>query len=169
MVKDRLKRLFPESEVSAIAIENIGDSAAPLKVRYHLRAPLYAQGAGRRMFFPVFPFQRAETSPFAAADRRYPIMLPYGWQETDEITIQLPPGTALDSADSPGPLTFAPTGKLDVAISIGSNGVLLVKRDFVIGENSNVMFAAANYPALKQLFAEIQKRNAHTMALTEAK
>jgi hypothetical protein len=144
------------------------DPGAVLKFKYHLKAPLYAQSAGRRTFFSVFPFQRSETSPFAAADRRNPILLPYSWQETDEITIQLPPGTALDSADSPGPLNFAPTGKLDVALSVRNDGALLVKRDFVIGEGGNVMFDAKNYAVLKQLFSEIQKRNEHTLALKEA-
>ncbi|MEI9814452.1 MAG: hypothetical protein WDO18_18220 [Acidobacteriota bacterium] len=145
LLKDRLKNMFPDSEVTAIAFENITNTTLPLKVSYHLHAPLYAQGAGRRMFFPVFPFQRAETSPFSAAERRHPIMFPYAWEESDDLSIQLPPGTALDSADSPGAFDFLPAGKLSVDLAIRSDGVLTVKRQFLIGDKGNLFFDAKNY------------------------
>ncbi len=167
-LKDRLTKMFPDSEISAIAIENVDDASQPLKFRYHLKAPQFAQATGRRMFFHILPFERAIASPFSASDRRYPVAFPYAWEEKDQVMIQLPKGSKLDNAENPGSITFGVAGQYDLKMTITPGGLLTVTRDLTFGKDGALFFEAKQYSVVKQVFAEIQKRNTFTLALREA-
>jgi Domain of Unknown Function with PDB structure (DUF3857) len=166
---DRITKMFPDAEVTAIKLENVDDSAKPLAAHYHLEAPRYAQVTGKRILLQPNAFRRGQASPFSAAQRTYPIEFPYGWKELDNISIVLPQGFVLDNADAPSGIDFGKPGAYDVKIQIikGDRNELRYVRTFKFGAEGAVSFDAKSYPAIKNGFDTIQVRDAHTISLKE--
>jgi hypothetical protein len=167
-VQDRLTHMFPGSEITAIKLTNLDDPAKPLEVRYHLEAPQYAQVTGKRILFQSSPFRRSLASPFTASTRRYPVEFPYAWKEADQIFIQLPAGWKLDSADSPGNVEFGKPGSYGVAIGVSPANELTVRRELVFGNEGMLIYPATTYPALKQIFDQMQVRDQHSLSIKAA-
>lgn len=65
-LKERLGRLFADAEVTAVVFENVEDASRPLQIRYHLKAPRFAQVTGKRILFQPIAFRRNIASPFTA-------------------------------------------------------------------------------------------------------
>ena len=166
-VHDRVVRMFPDAEVTDIKYQNADDAASPLIVRYHLRAPLFAQVTGKRILFQPNAFRRAERSPFTAAERRLPIEFPYAWKEIDQIHILLPDGFSLDNADSPGLLNLGKPGSYKFAMAVTSDGQpdLYVDRELTFGSEGTLFFPRDSYASLKKAFDEIESRDGHTLSL----
>jgi hypothetical protein len=167
-VQDRLTKMFPGSEITAIKLTNLDDPAKPLELRYHLQAPQYAQVTGKRLLFHSSPFRRSIASPFTASTRRYPVEFPYAWREADQISIQLPSGWNLDSADSPGNVEFGKPGAYGVAISVSSTNELTVKRELVFGNEGMLVYPTTTYAALKTIFDQMQVRDQHSLSIKAA-
>jgi hypothetical protein len=166
-VQDHVTRMFPSSEVTEIKLTNIDDAAKSLELHYHLQAPLYAQVTGKRLLFQSSPFRRSIASPFTASERRYPIEFPYAWKEVDNISMQLPSGWKLDSADTPGNVDFGKPGSYTVTLGISPSNELVVKREMIFGNEGMLVFSEKTYPALKAVFDQIQLRDRHTLSLKE--
>jgi len=165
-LRERVQKMFPNAEVTSIAIQNADDPSQPLRFHYHLDAPLYAQSTGKRMFFHILPFERSHASPFTAAERRNAIVFPYGWQETDEVRIQLPEGLLLDNAEVPGSMTFGKTGAYNLSVTVKDHA-LIATRDFTFADGGLLFFDTSGYAPLQKIFGEIQRRDSHTLALKE--
>jgi len=161
-LRNRVIEMFPDAEVTEIAVENCDDPTQPLRFRYHLLAPQYAQVAGRRIFFHILPFQRSRPSPFSASERRNPVQFPYAWTETDAVRIRPPAGFVLDNASAPGGIGFGAAGGYNLTVAVGDNGQVIANRELTF---VGTYFDAKDYPVVKQVFSEIQKRNTHTLAL----
>lgn len=167
-LKEEITSSYPDAEVSDIAIENVSDPEQPLKVRYKIRIPGYAQRTGKRLIFqPVF-FQRGTAPLFAATERKYPVDLRYGWSEMDNVMIELPEGYVLDSAENPGDIDFGPPGIYQLQMARNGNRTLAVSRGLTFGRNGMIMFPVASYAALKRAFDEIHNRDATSLVLKEA-
>jgi len=166
-LKDRVTRMFPDAEVSAIKLDNVDDATQPLAAHYHLRAPLFAQVTGKRLFFQPIAFRRSQGSPFTAAERRFPVEFPYAWKEVDQVHIQLPSGYTLDHADSPGSVSFGEIGgyKLQMTVSNGKPADLFTARELTFGDHSMLYIPVDKYPMLKKIFDEIQIRDSHSLSL----
>ena len=165
-LRDRVTKVFPDAEVNNVVIDSAADATQPLKFRYHLKAPGYAQVVGSRVFFNILPFERSRTSPFTASDRRNPIRFPYSWVESDAISIKLPAGFMLDNAASPGSLSFGKAGGYNLKIGVSENGDIVMNRELTFNA---LYFDVEQYPIVRQVFSEIQKRDTHTLALAKAR
>jgi uncharacterized protein DUF3857 len=165
-LRERVQKMFPNAEVTSIAIQNADDPSQPLRFRYHLDAPQYAQSTGKRMFFHILPFERSHASPFAAAERRNAIVFPYGWRETDEVRIQLPEGLVLDNAEVPGSVGFGKTGGYNLSVTVKDHA-LITTRELTFADGGLLMFDTSGYAPLQKIFGEIQRRDGHTLALKE--
>ena len=165
-LRERLQKMFPNADLSEMAIQNADDPSKPLSFRYRLEAPLYAQSTGKRMFFHILPFERSHVSPFTASERRNLISFPYGWSEADEISIQLPDGMNLDNAEVPGTINFGQIGHYAMKVTIKDH-VLTTTRDLTFGDSNVVMLDPSKYQTLQQIYGEIQRRDSHTLALKE--
>lgn len=168
-LRDRVLRMFPDAEVTAITLQNADDATKPLAARYHLEAPRFAQVTGKRILFQPMAFRRGQASPFSASERRFPVNFPYAWKEVDEIHIRLPEGFALDNADNPGGMDFGETGsfRLEMRIANGADQELQADRELTFGKKGLLFFQQQNYAALKRIFDAIQVRDAHTISLKE--
>jgi Domain of Unknown Function with PDB structure (DUF3857) len=166
-LRDRVVKIFPESDVTAIKIENADDSAKPLRAVYHLSAPRFGQVTGKRILFSPNAFRRSQVSLFPASDRRFPVAFPYGWKEADEVHIALPAGFELENAEAPGNLNLGQPGSYNVTLAVQSGGSreLIATRDLTFGNKGLLFFDQNQYAALKKAFDEIQVRDAHTLSL----
>ena len=68
----------------------------PLVARFHIDVPEYASVAGKRLIVPAYLFSTLQKGMFTAASRRYPIVFPYPFAESDEVTIKLPAGYSME-------------------------------------------------------------------------
>lgn len=164
---DRITKMFPDAQATAIKLEYVDDPTHPLRTTYHLEAPRYGQPTGKRLLFQSSPFHRAEASPFSASDTRYPVEFPYAWRELDEIHIQLPPHWALDNADSPGRLNFGKAGHYEVILTAGKTNDMVSKRELVFGASGMIKFQPDAYAVIKKVFDQIQLLDQHSISLKE--
>ena len=134
-LETRVRNMFPQSEVSKESWSDVEDPAKPLVIKYHVKAPHFAQITGRRILFHVNPLARSQGSPFTASLRRNPVQFPYAWKDQDRISIQLPDGFALDNADNPGDFGLGENGSYKLSIQIAkATNELKVSRDFSFGK-----------------------------------
>jgi hypothetical protein len=165
--RDRLVRMFPQSEVTNFKLENMDDAAKPLRALYHLEAPRFAQVTGKRMLLQPNAFRRAQASPFTASERKFTIEFQFAWKEIDRIRIELPEGFDLDSADKPAGMNFGKTGayQLDMTIVNSTPRVLNTIREFTFGNAGSLYLDAEAYPQLKKIFDQIQIRDTHSISI----
>lgn len=165
--RDRISHMFPESEVTLLAIENVNDPRKPLRITYHLSAPGFAQVTGKRILFQPNVFRRAVASPFTASERKTVIEFPFAWKEVDQIKVFLPEGFSIENADNPGSLNLGSIGsyKLDMTYTKGTPLVWTTKREFTFGEGGNLYLDPPAYPQLKRIFDTIHTHDMHSIAL----
>src|SRR5215471_6500527 len=68
-----------------------------LKAVFEVEAPSFGSQAGERLLFPINTLQRRSERPFQASSRENPIYFNYGYQEVDDVTLQLPAGYKVES------------------------------------------------------------------------
>lgn len=166
-VMNEVKADVKTAEVSAISIDNVEDTSKPLVKQYKIRVPNYAQRTGKRIFFQPGFFEYGKRAVFSSSTRIYDIFFRYPWSEVDEIDIQLPPNFVLDSADSPADVADPKQiGSLKTKIGIDNkNNLLRFRREFYFGGGDNVLFGAATYQPLKNLFDAFTKADSLTITL----
>lgn len=163
-VKDRMST----AQVSAIMLENVKDAVKPLTVRYHVKVPQYGQRTGRRLFFQPGFFKQGEAQEFATTGRKYPIYFHYSWAEEDDITIEVPQGFELESPEIPGPVKAGEVASLEIKMSGTADfRTLHYQRKFSFG-GGRILFPAAQYPDLKQVFDAFYQRDTFALTLREA-
>jgi hypothetical protein len=166
---DRLVRMFPDADITGLKIENVDDPNKPLQIAYHLEAPLFAQVTGKRILFHPNAFRRAQSTPFSASERRYPIEFPFAWKEVDMLNIELPAGFELENGDNPGSFDFGDPGAYKLTMTVaknqGQNDKVSVVREFTFGAKGNIRFSPTVYPMLKKVFDEVHLRDTHSLSL----
>ncbi len=165
-VRQELKARFAEFEMSSAKFSGTEDSSKAVGLRYHVKIDGYAQRSGKRMFVTLAFFEAALGARFTASTREQPIYFPYPWSENDVVTIQMPEGYALDHADAPAPLQFAPIGKYAVKIFVKQpNNTLEYHRELVFGSDKVLVFDTKAYPAIKEIFDRVHEADAHMLTL----
>jgi Domain of Unknown Function with PDB structure (DUF3857) len=165
-IKEEVLRTYPQAEVTAIQVENVKNPEQPMRVRYHLHLPAYAQRTGKRLLFQPFFFERGVPPRFTAAERKYDIHFHYGWREQDRVTVKLPPGFQLEKAETPAPLDFGPLGSYKLTLSTRGDE-LIALRDVVFGRDGRLVFAKSAYSVLKQAFDEMHGRDNQILSLRQ--
>ena len=169
ILRDDVKRRLSTAEVSNVVVENVADPSKPVVQRYRIKIPSYAQKTGKRLFLQPGFFEYGNNPVFSGATRKYDIYFSYPWSESDKVEITLPKGFALDSADAPSPLAdSAKISSLDVKIGYDNAGHKLVYgREFFFGANGKILFPAASYAPLKNLWDAFHKIDSHTITLKQ--
>lgn len=168
-LRNSVKSRMSTAEVSDIKIENVTDPVKPFTYIYHIRVPGYAQRTGKRIFLQPGFFSHGVGPLFSATERKNEIYFNYPWAEEDHLTVELPPGYALDNADAPAPISAEMTKDICAeTIKMGSDGHTLVyDRKFFFGGQGNIMFPVRSYSAIKQLFEVLSQANNHTITLKQ--
>jgi hypothetical protein len=164
--KEEILHVWPQGEVTALDLKNADDAEKPLELSYHIRIPNYAERTGKRILFQPLYFERGEAPIFSAAERQYDVVFPFAWQDTDDVTIELPAGFQLEKAESPGGLVFGKPGDYKLSLAAGK-GELFCKRELTFGNDGLISFAKTAYPQLKNVFDEIHRRDGITFSLRQ--
>jgi hypothetical protein len=165
MAKERIINVFTEAEITNVKIDAFDDPDKPLRISYHVKIEHYAQRTGKRILFQPMYFQRGEPAVFSAAERKYAMVFPFAWSESDNFTISLPEGFVLDNASNDPALNFGAPGSYDLKFSTRGKRDFICKREFVFGNQQQIVFPAQSYAAVKQVFDEIRARDNVTISL----
>ena len=153
--KESITGVFPEAEVTAIALSNVDSAAEPLIAKYHIKIRNYATRTSKRILLQPMYFERGMAPRFTATERRYQISMPYAWQETDDLTIVFPAGFVLDKGENPGQIGFGKTGYYELKMGIRGGNELVIRRDLVFGREGILLFQLDSYPTIKAIFDTI--------------
>ncbi|MEW6128665.1 MAG: DUF3857 domain-containing protein [Acidobacteriota bacterium] len=167
-LRDMIQSRLSTAELSNIIISSVTDPVKPFVYTFHVKVPGYAQRTGKRLFFQPAFFERGIGERFPNSARQHAIYFHYPWMEEDVVTIELPPGYALDSADQPQGLKVENVGSYDVSIGVTKDGRMVeYRRKFQFGLSDNIYFQSSNYPTLKQVFNMVHDRDNHTLTLKQ--
>lgn len=168
-LKNEVKGRINGAEVTNATVENLSDPSKPLVTTYKIRAAGYAQKTGKRLFLQPGFFEYGTNPLFSSSTRKYDLFFKYPWSELDNIEISYPKNYDLDSADAPGTVADPQKiGLLDVQIAVDkATNTLVYKRDFHFGGGGNVLFKAASYQPIKNLFDHFYQSDSHTITLKQ--
>lgn len=170
--EDRLKSyvrtaISGSTEIISFNIENANDPEKPFVYSFKVKVPGYAQRTGKRLFFQPNVFERGSQPRFTSNQRKYDVYIPYPYSESDDITLELPPGFKLENADAPETLKDSQgIGSHETFIGVSKDGSMIVyKRKFSFGNGGFIQFQASSYPAVKSLFERFNKADVHQLTL----
>lgn len=164
-LRDMIKARMSTAEVSNIKVENVTDPVKPFIYRFHVRVPGYAQRTGKRLFLQPAFFEKGVPALFSSSTRKHQIYFHYFWQEEDAVTINLPPGFALDNADAPPPFKSGDLARYEVKMQIvGKNEQFIYKRSWMFNA---LMFPQQSYNGVKQLFEILHQSDDHTITFKQ--
>lgn len=167
-LRDAVKKQMSTADLSAIRIENVTDPLKPYIYRYHVRVPGYAQRTGKRLFLQPEFFQRGIAPLFSGSERKHAVYFDYPWSEEDHVSIELPAGFSLDSADSPLPFSAGPVGDYKPSLAVTKDGrTMIYKRNFFFGGANTIVFPVDSYGKLKNYFDAVHQGDNHTVTLKQ--
>jgi hypothetical protein len=111
---------------------------------------------------------RQKQNPFKSADRRYPVEMPYLWNETYSALITLPENYNLDEVPSSLALKLNAEGdvKFDYKVSqVAANTIKVQSRL----EINKALFSVGEYEALREFFNRVVAKQNEQVVLKKAK
>jgi len=169
-VKEGVTDRYDSAEISNIEVLNVKDVTKPLTYRYKVTIPAYAQHTGKRVFLTPSYFQRNYPPRFRTSERKYAVVLPYGWSDVDNVYITLPPGYELDNADAPTPIDMGQVGSYESKISIAKSEAektIILRRRLIFGRDGALVFPVEAYTPLKNIFEHVSKSDDHVITLVK--
>jgi hypothetical protein len=137
--------------VKLLSSEGWTSSETPLKVRFNIQVPNYANTAGQRLVFPLAVFHTNGQNPFATANRIHAVYFDYPAEVYEEAIIELPAGIGVESLPA--------NQKVE-------SGVTRYELDFVKGDNSmqvkrqfrmaSFYIPVERYPALRRFYDNVR-------------
>jgi hypothetical protein len=167
-LRESIKARMSTAELADITIENVTDPLKPYTYKYKIKVPGYAQRTGKRLFLQPAFFQYGVRPLFATSTRKHDVYFNYPWSEEDEVTVSLPVGFSLDSADAPAPFGSAPISEYKPTASVSTDGrTVIYKRKFYFGGGGNILFPVTSYGQLKTYFDQLHKQDNHILTLKQ--
>jgi hypothetical protein len=157
------------AEVTEISIENVQEPDKPFVYSFKIRLPAYSERTGKRVFVRPNIFERNTNALFRTSARKYDISFEYPWSEEDDITIELPAGYLIESAEAP-PVVRDEKGigshQIKILLS-DDKKTLTYQRKFSFGNKGNLVFSKYRYSFLKELFEGFHSADEYTVALKQ--
>jgi len=161
-----LAKRISNAEIAEVKFENVTDPFKPLVISYKVRAQGYAERTGKRLFLQPGFFKKGVGPLFPTSERQHDVYFHYPWTEEDDISINLPPGYALDNADAPGDLGLGDLGYLKVKIGVTKDqSTLSYNRQFRF---TGMLFPKDTYPNLKRAFDAVNQVDNHVITLKQS-
>lgn len=163
------RRVSSTAEITNISIENLKDSDKPLIYSFKIRVPSYSERTGKRLLLQPNIFARSTSAAFTASKRKNNIFFQYPWSEEDNVTIEIPKGYSLESADPPSPVKDSKNlGSHETKFLISDDKrTLTYQRKFLFGGNGTLVFPVETYPFLKELFESYHKADTQAVMLLQ--
>jgi hypothetical protein len=167
-LRESIKARMSTAELADITIENVTDPLKPFTYKYKIKVPGYAQRTGKRLFLQPAFFQYGVRPLFTTSTRKHDVYFNYPWSEEDEVTVDLPEGFSLDSADAPTPFSSAPITEYKPSASVSKDGrTVIYRRKFYFGGGGTILFPVTSYGQLKTYFDQLHKQDNHILTLKQ--
>ena len=167
-LRESIKARMSTAELADITIENVTDPLKPFTYKYKIKVPGYAQRTGKRLFLQPSFFQYGVRPLFTTSTRKHDVYFNYPWSEEDEVTVHLPEGFSLDSAEAPTPFSSVPISEYKPSASVSKDGrTVIYRRKFYFGGGGNILFPVASYGQLKTYFDQLHKQDNHILTLKQ--
>ena len=150
-IEDEIKALLPST--AELKLEKIGGleaSEGPVTVEATVEIPGFAAATGRRLLLPMALFQSNNRHPFSYAERRNAVYFQYPFEERDEVDLEIPAGTQVESLPAPR-AAMAAFGDYEISREKQANHVRL-HRHLRIG---GVIFMQNYYPDLRGFYDKV--------------
>jgi hypothetical protein len=135
-----------------------------LTAEYELKVPGWVSGAGQRGLLTVGLFGAKEKRTFERASRIHPLYFNFPSKSADDITIELPTGTQVDSAPPAYDLDFK-IAEYHVAAE-NKNGSLHLKRDLVL---QTLLVESRFYPQFRDFFQTVRTHDEQQAVITPSR
>lgn len=160
-----IRSRLPDAEISSLTLENVIEPGKNYTASFHVRVPGFAQQTGTRLIFQPAFFQKGFGAVFTGDRRVSQLYFPFPWTEQDDVTITLPEGFELEQPEAPPDLD---TNVSRHVLTLGLTNArrrLVLQRRFEFGTNGSILFPVTTYPAMKQFFDLVHRRDAHSLIL----
>lgn len=122
-------------------------SAGSLRATGTVEIADFGVSTGRRLIVPLDLFSVKRSHPFPASSRVHPVYYRFPYQHTDEVTIQIPAGMAVESVPKPEDVDVD-VGAYSCAIQASEKGLHLRRVLSLRG----VFYPVSYYPQLRSFF-----------------
>lgn len=139
------------SAVDLAHAANWETSEEPLGAEFAVKIPNFGTSTGRRLLFPLALFQVNEKNPFQSEKRVQLIYFQYPYQETDDISVQLPKGYQVESLPA---ARKAVSGAFQYLVTYENQaGRFSMRRHLAI---NGYFFRVESYPALRSFYSSVR-------------
>ena len=150
--KDRQKYLqkivhAPQAEIGKVDIQ---ESGAKITLDAEIKSQKYATKTGQRLFVPICPLHRGYTVPNANSERVEDIWRDMGYLDTDDITITIPEGYAIEAGPK-GVSIDLPFASFSFSIQTDDNTIHIKNRLLM----KSGTFPKSQYPKLADFIRSI--------------
>ena len=150
--KDRQKYLqkivhAPQAEIGKVDIQ---ESGAKIALDAEIKSQKYATKTGQRLFVPICPLHRGYTVPNANSERVEDIWRYMGYLDTDDITITIPEGYAIEAGPK-GVSIEQPFASFSFSIQADDNTIHIKNRLLM----KSGTFLKSQYPKLADFIRSI--------------
>jgi hypothetical protein len=150
--KDRQKYLHqivhaPQAEVGKV---DINESGAKITLDAEIKSQKYANQTGQRLFVPICPVHRGYTVPNTNTERIDDIWRDMGYLDTDDITITIPEGYAIEACPK-GVSIEQPFASFSFSIKADDNTIHIRNRLLM----KSGTFPKSQYPQLADFIRSI--------------
>lgn len=157
---------FGSPTISKFEMSQKDDASLPLIVRMNISIPAYAARTGKRVLLEPGFFEHNSTARFAEATRKWDVYFHFAYSETDDVSIELPPGWELDNPSAPRSSKLSNVGIYTVKLKTSKDQrKIFYSRAFTWGLDGTLIFPAKNYALLKTIFDYVQGQDHHVLTL----
>ena len=165
LMTDEIKAWLPSTaKFDLTSVTGWDELEAPLEAQGKLSLPGLAEASTRRLLVPFGLYEASQRQLFSAEKRNQDVYFHYPYEESDDVTLQLPSGWQLEKL--PASQTVDPGGKLRFEISAKQEADSIhIQRRLVVG---NIVYEVPFYSELRQFFSTTKANDEQQIILQAA-
>jgi Domain of Unknown Function with PDB structure (DUF3857) len=151
-LEDEMYSILPSGSVAKVVkVQGWDATEEPLIATFDVQLSNFASFAGKRLLMPAYLIQAKQFDAFKHADRKFPVYFPYPFAEFDNFTVELPPGTVVESVP-PRQDVALPYARYQ-SLSQSSGTIFNNQRALYL---SGMFFPIDKYSEVKDFFNKVQ-------------
>jgi len=151
------------AELSNVSIDSLKLADEPVGVNYDV---VLKNDAEDVIYFNPMLEEGYKENPFKAADRKYPVEMPYGFEETYILNMEIPEGYVVDEMPKSTKVTFnEDEGFFEYLIAKDVNGIQFRSRISLKKAN----YKPEDYATLRDFFAFVVKKQGEQIVFKKKK
>jgi hypothetical protein len=162
-VKETLRGLVINAEISDILIANQEDAEKPLEIKATLSVAAYADLSGSRLFLQPAVFDKNANPIFKKEKRAVGIRFPYALETHDNVRITFP--DSFEVEEGYAPQSVVNTTEISHAVQLGqskSHPILVYRKDLRMSLRN---LPATAYDSVREIFNAIDAEDHHVLTL----